>query len=58
MTLYELINKLNDMVRDEPKLLHKIVHLYIDDTEGYGHSDMATDVWFNHVTNHVVIDNC
>lgn len=58
MTLYELINKLNDMVRDEPELLQKAVAIYIDDNEGYGHCHDASDVWFNHASNEIVIDNC
>jgi len=58
MTLYELILKLQEMVWAEPELGNKLVALYIDDNEGYGHGDNASDVWFNHATNEIVIDNC
>ena len=57
MTLHELILKLQKMVWEEPELGSKLVALYIDDDEG-GHGDNASDVWFNHATNEIVIDNC
>ena len=57
MTVNELMLRLFQLIELDRSIGEKTVVLCLDDTENFM-SEPATDVWFSHVTDHVIIDNC